>query len=173
MMSNETVAEAFVTDMQHQLRESLGKIRHCLGQLNDEQVWWRPHAGHNSIGNLILHLAGNLRQWVICGLSDAEDGRDRAAEFAATDGQSGSQLLTVLADTVSEASDVLTATGEQTLLAARTIQGFEVTGLQAASHSVCHFVGHTHQIIYITRLILRDEYEFAWTPDDDRSGVSV
>ena len=71
----------FSHEMSHLIDASLLKIDHCLGQLNDEQIWWRPGEGQNSIGNLLLHMCGNLRQWAIVPLTDGEDQRDRAAEF--------------------------------------------------------------------------------------------
>ena len=65
---NSQVATVFVREMAHQLREGLEKILHCLRQLNEEQVWWRPTPAQNSIANLMLHLEGNVRQWIVSGV---------------------------------------------------------------------------------------------------------
>jgi hypothetical protein len=40
------------------------KLRLAMAALPDDQLWWRPNNGSNSVGNLLLHLNGNLRQWI-------------------------------------------------------------------------------------------------------------
>src|SRR5437588_10610321 len=91
----------------NELASALGKIKHCLGQLNDEQVWWRSQPSLNSIGNLILHLCGNLRQWIIAGLGGAADARDRPAELAARGAIRQADLLHTPDAGVGEAKEVL------------------------------------------------------------------
>src|SRR5215472_8221242 len=81
-MIAEELAAAVGAAAAHVLCSALDRIKHCLGQLNDEQVWHRSRPGLNSIGNLILHLCGNLRQWIVAGLGGAPDARNRPAEFA-------------------------------------------------------------------------------------------
>ena len=76
------VAAAIVVETTDCLNGCVAKIKHCLGQLNDEQVWWRPQESMNSIGNLILHLCGNVRQWIVTGIGGALDVRDRPREFS-------------------------------------------------------------------------------------------
>ena len=72
-----------------ELAAALGRVAHCLGQLTDEQVWWRPGPDRNAIGNLVLHLAGNLNQLIGSGVGGRPDDRDRPAEFAARESASG------------------------------------------------------------------------------------
>ena len=79
--------------------DAFAKIKHCLDQLTDGQVWWRPKPSLNSIGNLILHLCGNLRQWVVCGVGGATDNRDRPSEFSERGPISKADLLRTLAET--------------------------------------------------------------------------
>src|SRR5207244_11846838 len=81
-MTAHELAAAVGTEAANELSSALAKIMQCLGQLTDEQVWWRSHPSLNSVGNLILHLCGNLRQWIVAGLGGAADSRDRAAEFS-------------------------------------------------------------------------------------------
>ena len=81
-MTADELAAAVGAAAAHELGSALGRIKHCLGQLNDAQVWHRPQPGLNSIGNLVLHLCGNLRQWVVAGLGGAPDVRNRPDEFA-------------------------------------------------------------------------------------------
>ena len=74
---------AFIEEARRLLREDyLPKIERCLERLTDEQVWWRASEHSNSVGNLLLHLEGNLRQWVVCGAGGREDLRERDREFA-------------------------------------------------------------------------------------------
>jgi hypothetical protein len=139
--------------------------------LSDAQVWWRPRPALNSIGNLILHLCGNLRQWVVAGLGGAADGRDRPAEFAERGPIPREELLRRLEAVVEEARAVLAGQTARRLLEARRIQGFDVTGLAAIFDSVPHFRGHTQEIVGLTRLQLGDAYRFAWAPATAEQGA--
>src|SRR5436309_1717788 len=76
------IGQLFITRSRHHLSEDfLPKIERCLELLTDEQLWWRANPQSNSIGNLILHLSGNVRQWIVSGLGGAADSRDRDAAF--------------------------------------------------------------------------------------------
>jgi hypothetical protein len=136
------------------------KIRHCLQQLSDEQVWWRPQESLNSIGNLVLHLTGNLRQWIVAGLTGAADVRNRPTEFAERRPIPKAKLLADLDDVVGEATKVLRRVTAADMLRPRVVQGYTVTGWGALFNSVPHFQGHTQEIIGQTRLQLQDRYQF-------------
>src|SRR5215831_1941171 len=82
MLTTNDLATAVGKEAGNELTSALDRIKHCLGQLNDAQVWWRSQPSLNSIGNLILHLCGNVRQWMVSGLGNAKDDRNRPAEFA-------------------------------------------------------------------------------------------
>src|SRR5688572_27072869 len=83
------------------------KIERCLERLNDEQIWWRPNAESNSIGNLVLHLCGNARQWIVCGLGAGPDNRTRDAEFAQRDVIPRTELLQLLRTTLADVESTL------------------------------------------------------------------
>ena len=163
-MTADELAAVVGTETANELSSALAKIKHCLGQLTDEQVWWRYRPSLNSIGNLILHLCGNVRQWIVAGLGAAVDSRDRPAEFAERGPIPKEELLRKLEAVVDEASAVLARQTARQLLDARRIQGFDVTGLAAVFDSVPHFRGHTQEIVSLTRLQLGDAYKFAWEP---------
>lgn len=165
------IATAYVSACRGQLAAKLEKIQHCAGQLSDEQIWWRPREEANSIGNILLHLCGNLRQWIIHGVGGAPDVRDRPAEFAQRDPVERDELLRRLKTAIDEACAVLSAATEEELLRARRIQGFDVSGLKAIFDSVTHLAGHTQEIIYITRLQLGDAYQFHWQPTTKEEGA--
>ncbi|MGD0730097.1 MAG: DUF1572 family protein [Terracidiphilus sp.] len=127
------------------------RLRECVETLTDEQVWWRPNEACNSIGNLILHLNGNVRQWLVASFKGLEDGRDRPAEFAAAGSISARVLLETLGATLAEAAEVLAGLTESDLVAPYEIQGYHVRGLNAVYQVVEHFGLHYGQILYITK----------------------
>jgi hypothetical protein len=140
------------------------KIAHCLDQLSEEQVWWRPTDSMNSIGNLILHLCGNMRQWMVAGIGGAADIRQRSAEFAERGPIPKAELLTRLKKVVDETKAAFARTNPRDMAREREIQGQTVTGWRAVFQTVPHFNGHTQEIISFTRMQLGDAYKFHWTP---------
>jgi len=80
------IGAAFLTQSREYLTEHyLPKILAAVDQLSDEDLWWRPNAVSNSVGNLMLHLSGNVRQWIVSGLGGAPDDRVRQLEFDASE----------------------------------------------------------------------------------------
>ena len=130
----------------------LPKIGAAIERLAEADLWWRPNDASNSIGNLMLHLAGNIRQWIVSGVGGAPDERDRAAEFARRDPISGDELLAILTEAVLEADAVIARTDPADLNDRRAVQGRSLTALQAIYHAVEHFGMHTGQILYIAKL---------------------
>ncbi len=164
---------AIVAEQSGLLDASMRKLHNCLSQLDDGQLWWCPQPAMNSVANLILHMTGNLAQWVISGFTSEPDVRDRTGEFQADGGVSRADLLARLESTVAAARGVLQTVTPADLLEPREIQGFSVSGLGAIVHSVTHFVGHVHQVIQLTRLQLGDGYQFEWSPAGSRDQVPL
>ncbi|MBK6765380.1 MAG: DUF1572 family protein [bacterium] len=129
------------------LREFYGKIDEAVNRLDESQLWARPNAASNSIGNLLLHLAGNVRQHIISGCGGAPDVRARSQEFAAIEGGTRTVLLANLKQTVEEACAVLQTLDTAALLEKRIIQGNDVLLLRDIYHVVEHFSYHTGQIV--------------------------
>ncbi len=167
-ITSETISESI-----HLLEQSVRKIEHCLKQLDSDQIWWRPAPELNSIGNLILHICGNLNQWAVNGIPDLKDERQRDLEFRADISLSVDELTGLMNQTVAQAAAVIHSLSPEKLLETRQIQGFTVTVLGAISHTVPHFVGHTHQIIYLTRLQLGNAYQFDWSPGSQQKRVPI
>lgn len=128
------------------------KIAVALGSFDEEDLWWRPNEASNSVGNLLIHLAGNVRQWVVHGLGGATDERQRAAEFARRSGMGPEEAFGVLMDAVQAADAVLARLDPEVLGRSLRIQGVETTGLRAIYHVVEHFSMHTGQILYVAKL---------------------
>jgi hypothetical protein len=170
-MTADQLAAAVGREAGNELTSALGRIKHCLGQLTDEQVWWRSRPSLNSIGNLILHLCGNVQQWIVAGLGGTKDIRDRPAEFAERRPIPKKELLHRLETVVGEAKQVLAGVNAGQLTQVRRIQGYEETGLAAIFSCIPHFRGHTQEIISMTRLELGDAYRFAWSPTTPEQGA--
>jgi hypothetical protein len=166
-----SVSQAYLAASRRRLGDSVTKIKHCLGQLNDEQVWWRPHEAQNSIANLILHLCGNVRQWIISGVGGAPDVRNRPSEFAERSPIPRPELIRLLEEMAREADSVLARVSDKQLLEPRRIQGFDETALSAIFDSLTHFQGHTQEIICLTRMQLKEAYQFAWMPASKEQGA--
>ena len=148
-----TSENAFLEWSCHYLKDDyLPKIKHCLDRLEDEDVWWRPNPPSNSVGNLVLHLTGNLRQWIVSGVGGAEDIRTRQQEFDAIGSVPVEHLIRGLEEVVEEACEVLQNLDPLKLLDVRHIQGNDIQMLGAIYHAVEHFSTHTGQIIYITKM---------------------
>jgi uncharacterized damage-inducible protein DinB len=143
------------------------KIERCLGFLSDEQIWWRANEHSNSIGNLILHLCGNVRQYVVTGVGGKEDIRQRQEEFDARTA-SREELAMLLRSTLHEVGDVLERVEPWDLLDRCVLQGREMSKFEAIYHAVEHFSMHTGQIILITKgLVGRDLGFYAFKNNGD------
>jgi uncharacterized damage-inducible protein DinB len=148
-----TIAAVFLGSSIQRLRQMSSHIEACLGRLSDEQIWSRGGAHENAIGNLILHLCGNARQWIVSGVGGAKDTRDRDAEFAAKGKWTRTQLLTHLKETVDEAVTVLEQVTPERLTEIVTPQQHSVPVLEAIYQVVAHFQQHTGQIIFATKIL--------------------
>jgi uncharacterized damage-inducible protein DinB len=144
------------------------KLRCAVEVLPPSALWWRPNTSSNSIGNLLLHLIGNVRQWIISGVGGAPDSRNRAAEFQAVDGPLSTDLLAEIERTLVEADNVLSTLTPDVLLERRVIQGRDVTVFEAVFGVVQHFSQHLGQVIWIAKLHAPGEIQFV----EDASGLA-
>ncbi|MFN0110773.1 MAG: DinB family protein [Blastocatellia bacterium] len=163
-----TAAQAFVRHARFRLSQDYPvKISGALAELTDAQLWWRPNEASNSIGNLILHLCGNVRQWMIAGVGGATDTRDRNHEFVERRQIGKDELLILLKTTLAEVDAALEKL-EQELIAGSdaplqrqiTPQGFAQTVLDSVFHVVEHFSYHTGQIVFIAKLLAGERIRF-------------
>ena len=149
-----TAGPAFIDQARKFLSdEYLPKLERCLEQLSDEQIWWRANEKSNSIGNLLLHLSGNARQWIICGLGGANDARVRQQEFDERRVIPRAELLETVRKALREVDAVLADFDQSKLLDPYSIQGTTVSALEAIFHVTEHFSMHTGQIILLTKLL--------------------
>jgi len=146
-----TTESEFLNFSADKLTQLLGRIETCVDLLTPEQLWARTSSNQNAVGNLLLHLNGNVQQWILHGVGGQPDHRQRDAEFAARDGGGAQELVARLRTTVEEAVALCRALPEKRLLERVRTQGYEGTALAAIYHVVEHFAGHTFQIILLTK----------------------
>jgi uncharacterized damage-inducible protein DinB len=154
MTVNSELADLFLEFSRRKLMSQYWpRLRECVAPLTVQQVWWRPNEASNSIGNLILHLNGNVGQWLVASFNKDEDMRNRPAEFAAKEGATAAELLAKLAATIEAGAAVLDRLTSEQLLAPYEIQGYHVRGLDAVYQVVEHFGVHYGQIVYIVKTL--------------------
>ena len=145
------------------------RIEACVGELSlSENIWWRANPASNSVGNLVLHLEGNVRQWIISGLGGAPDRRKRDREFSEHGPVPRRTLLSRLGKAVREACVVMRRLDREGLARTYSIQGFRVTGLHAVFHVGEHFSHHAGQIILLTKLLGGKDLKFTRLPGEKK-----
>lgn len=142
------------------LQQYESRINACLDRLSYQQVWTRNAEAQNAVGNIVLHLSGNVRQWIVSGIGGAPDTRDRDSEFAAREGAQIPELKLVLHETVAEAVRVLQSVSAQRLSEPLRCQSYNVTILEGIYHVVEHFSHHAGQIIFATKLLTSEDLGF-------------
>jgi len=163
------IAEEFIARSRYWLvKEYPIKLGHCLKALPEAAIWSRSNRASNSIGNLIVHLTGNVTEWIIGGVGGRTYERDRGQEFARQSGGSGSDLLARLEEVLREADAVLASVRESDLEKKIVIQGRDTTVLSAIYHVVEHFAMHTGQIVLLTKIHSPGAVRFY----DDSSGIA-
>lgn len=154
LMQQSKLAAEFVSYASRKLGDHLAQIRRCVALLSEEQVWFRPNDNSNSVANLLLHLSGNLRQWIIGGVAGRPIARNRQAEFDVRGGISKDEALARLEQTVHEVCTVMESAGDDVLTRINEIQTYQVSGAAAILHVVEHFAFHTGQIVTTTKWLL-------------------
>jgi uncharacterized damage-inducible protein DinB len=151
------VTTLFLVYSRNKLRQMCEHIEACLVRLSDDQIWSRGAAHENSIGNLVLHLCGNARQWIYAGVGGQPDIRDRDGEFSARGGWSGAELIAHLQQTVERATATLDGVTAARLLDEINPQTGPVSVLEAIYQVVGHFQQHTGQIIFATKILAGED----------------
>ena len=143
---------ALVAETKRRLfKDSMPRIRKCLAHLSEEEIWRRPNAEVVSVGNLVLHLCGNVRQNIVSGLGGAPDDRTRDREFAETGPIPAAELLARLDETMADVDRALDRLDPESLLAIRSVQGFQENAVSILVHVIEHFSYHVGQITYYVK----------------------
>jgi uncharacterized damage-inducible protein DinB len=151
------IEQTFLKFSAEKLAQLRDRIHDCVGRLSDDQIWMRQTQNENSIGNLVLHLAGNVRQWIGHGVGGRVDDRQRDTEFAARGGLDKAALLARLDDSVNGAVAIIAAVTPDQMTRQVVIQKYTVTIMEAIYHVIEHFAGHTGQILFATKLLTGED----------------
>ncbi len=163
------LAKIFCNDARSQFEKYTPRIVRCLQLLSEKEIWWRPNDASNAAGNIVLHLCGNVRQWITSALGGAPDFRERDKEFSERGPVPRQVLISQLRSTVKQACWTIDSLPSKTLSQEFEIQGFRVSGLVAIAHVYEHFAYHTGQIIYLTKLKRGKDLRFTRLPSSKRS----
>ncbi|MFN7918538.1 MAG: DUF1572 family protein [Bryobacteraceae bacterium] len=146
-----SLERVFVETVERKLTQMCARIGACLDRLNAEQVWMRGGEHENAIGNLVLHLCGNVRQWIGHGVGGQTDVRERDGEFDARSGADPAELKARLTAAVNDALAVIRALDAEGLGRVIEVQGYSITVLEAVLHVTEHFSQHAGQIFLLTK----------------------
>jgi len=155
-----TIETDFLNYAAEKLTQLCGRVETCLGKLTTDQIWMRGTENQNAVGNLVLHLNGNVRQWILSGVGGQPNARHRDEEFAARGGMEPQALARLLREAVEEALAIIRSLPPERLAEEITVQGYDGTVLKAIFHVVEHFSGHTAQIIFITKMLTGEDLGF-------------
>ncbi|MDC6386221.1 DUF1572 domain-containing protein [Flagellimonas taeanensis] len=160
MDKEQQLREELVWNAGYRMNESLRMIKICLDKLPEDKIWKKPNESSNSIGNLILHLCGNITQYGIASIKNEEDNRKRDEEFSTASGYTKEELFKKLSETVEEAKRTFYEAPLQELLRKRSVQGFNFSGVGNIIHVTEHLSYHTGQIALWTKLLENTDLGF-------------
>ncbi len=160
MNSNQKWREELVSSANYRIDESLRMIDISLKSLDEKDLWKKPNNVSNSVGNLLLHLSGNIRQYIIASLGGNPDTRSRDKEFVTSGGITKMELLRSFTSVVAESKKIISLTTADELLRFRDVQGFTLSGIGVVLHVVEHLSYHTGQIAFWTKLLKESDLGF-------------
>ena len=156
----ESLSREFIEQAIFRIEENPSRIKNCLERLTEEQVWQKPNESSNSVGNLILHLCGNITQYILSSLGNTKDLRARDLEFSTEGGFSKKELLEKINQVVLDAVEIINNCNEAQLLKIRKVQGFELSGIGIIIHVAEHLSYHTGQIAFWTKYLKDQDLGF-------------
>ncbi len=146
--------DSFIMEIKRRLfEENVPRLKKCVGELTDSQIWYRPNLHSNSVGNLVLHLCGNVRQWILAGVGGEKDVRERQKEFDEKGPISTEKMLKDLDDLIMAVDQVLDQIEASALLKMYDVQGYKESGLSILIHVTEHFSYHIGQMTYIVKML--------------------
>ena len=156
----QTLSKEFKEQANFRMEESITRIKKCFSEINEKEVWQKPNEASNSMGNLILHLCGNITQYIISSLGEKRDNRDRDLEFSSKGGFSKQQLIDKLSIVVIQSINIINGTSDSEMLRTRQVQAYQLSGMGIIIHVVEHFSYHTGQIAFWTKQLRNKDLGF-------------
>jgi len=160
MSNEEKLVEELVKNALYRMDESTRMIQKSITDISEEEFWQKPNDSLNSIGNLIVHLCGNITQYIISSLGETEDLRNRDLEFSSSKNGTKSEIFNTLEETVAIAKRVIFDANQEQLLKIRSVQGFTFSGIGVIIHAVEHFSYHTGQIAFWVKQLKNKDLGF-------------
>ncbi len=157
---NTAISKEFIEQSIYRMDENSHRIIKCVGELDEDEIWKSPNDHSNSIGNLILHLCGNIRQYIISALGETEDKRRREEEFSTKKGFTKTELLNQLTEIIKSSEQVIKEIGESQLTKIYSVQGFNLTSIGIIIHVTEHYSYHTGQIAFWTKQLKNKDLRF-------------
>src|SRR5579862_6848841 len=142
----------FISQSIIRIDENTVKVKSCMKVLDDNEIWFQPNEHVNSVGNTILHLCGNIRQYVISSMGGRTDIRERDLEFSTRGGFTNAELILKLSETLEEAKSIIASSTEENLQRQQIVQKTSYSGIGIIVHITEHYSYHTGQIILLTKL---------------------
>ena len=159
-LNESEIMREFLDQSIKRMEESTEKIRSCLGMLDDAYFWYRPNTSSNSVGQMLAHLSGNIRQYILSGLTQQPDTRQRDLEFVLPEEKDRTAVESEFFGVVDKAIQVIDKVQADRILARRKVQGFDLSGLGIILHVVEHLSYHTGQVAYLTKMLLDTDLGF-------------
>ena len=156
----QTLSSEFIKQSIQRMKENVPRIEKCFSELTEEEVWKKPNEASNSMGNLVLHLCGNITQYIISSLGGNADHRERNLEFSTKDGLSKTQLINKLTKVVDQSVFIMNELPESELMRNRKVQAYHLSGMGIIIHVVEHFSYHTGQIAFFTKQLKNKALDF-------------
>ncbi|HAX49418.1 MAG TPA: DinB family protein [Ignavibacteria bacterium] len=149
----QNITREFIESSAGYIKQNFPRIEKCFSELNEDDIWYKPNLSSNSIGNLVLHLCGNITQYIISALGGKADSRDRDLEFSAAGGYKKADLLAKIKEVSDSATVIISSLDEEQLLRSYSVQGYEKSGIAIVVHVTEHFSYHTGQIVFQTKMM--------------------
>jgi uncharacterized damage-inducible protein DinB len=160
-MSSKAILEEIKTECLRRINEEgIFRIQRCLGKLTFEQVWHKPNEHTNSIGNLILHLEGNINQWILSTLGNKQDNRNREEEFNTNNKVGLKELTSRLNRLEKEIQETIIPLNEDRLIKSYNVQCYKESGISIIIHAIEHFSYHVGQITLQTKLFIDEDLSY-------------
>lgn len=141
----------FLQQSAYRINLNYPRLKTCIDMLSDTEIWQRPNSSSNSVGNLVLHLCGNMTQYIISALGKNKDDRNRDSEFSAKEGFTAAELLDKMKAVNDNCVTIITGLKEEQLAAKYEVQGYTMSGIAIIIHVTEHYSYHTGQIVFLTK----------------------
>ena len=158
--SMQTLSKEFTEQSVCRMEENVLRIVKCFSELTEEEIWKKPNTQSNSIGNLVLHLCGNITQYIISSMGGNEDHRKRDLEFSTKGGITKQQLIDKLSKVVDQSIAIINKASDSELIRTRKVQAYQLSGVGIIIHVVEHFSYHTGQITFWTKYLKNKDLGF-------------